>query len=83
MTASGPYSDAEQREWEQILEYPSYHNALMKSVTIGSCVETDSCSVGISDTALTRYDLTGISKNYLELIWQSASMETTWQQVFS
>ena len=54
MTASGPYSDAEQREWEQILEYPSYHNALLKSVTIGSCVETDSCSLGISDTALTR-----------------------------
>lgn len=66
MTASGPYTDAEQKEWEQILEYPAYHRALLKSVTIGSCVETESCSVGASDSSLTRYDISGISTNYQE-----------------
>lgn len=64
MSASGPYSEAEQKEWEQMLEYPSYHQALLKAVTIGSCVETDSCTVGISHSALTRYDLSGLTKTY-------------------
>ena len=66
MSVSGPYTEAEQREWEQILEYPSYHKALLKSVTIGSCVETDSCVAGVSDS-ITRYDLTGLTKSYEEL----------------
>ena len=58
-----PYTEAEQREWEQILEYPSYHKALLKSVTLGSCVETDSCAAGVSDS-ITRYDLTCLAKSY-------------------
>ena len=66
MSVSGPYTEAEQREWEQILEYPSYHKALLKSVTIGSCVETDSCAAGVSDS-ITRYDLTGLTRSYEEL----------------
>ena len=65
MTVSRPYTEAEQREWEQILEYPSYHQALLKSVTIGSCLETDSCMAGVSDL-ITRYDLTGLAKIYEE-----------------
>ena len=65
MAVSGPYTEAEQREWEQILEYPAYHQALLKSVTIGSCLETDSCTAGVSDS-ITRYDLTGLAKIYEE-----------------
>ena len=66
MTVSGPYTQAEQREWEQILEYPAYHQALLKSVTIGSCLETDSCAEGVSDS-ISRYDLTGLVKAYEEM----------------
>ena len=66
MSVSRPFTDSEQREWEQILEYPSYHKALLKSLMIGSCVETDSCAVGVSDS-LTRYDLTGLTKSYEEM----------------
>ena len=65
MTVSGPYTEAEQREWEQILEYPAYHQALLKSVTIGSCLETDSCTAGVGDS-ITRYDLTGLARIYEE-----------------
>ena len=65
MTVSGPYTEAEQRECEQILEYPAYHQALLKSVTIGSCLETDSCTAGVNDS-ITRYDLTGLAKIYEE-----------------
>ena len=66
MTVSGPYTEAEQREWEQILEYNAYHQDLLKSVTLGSCLETDSCVAGVSDS-ITRYDLTGLAKTYEEM----------------
>ena len=66
MTVSGPYTEAEQREWEQILEYNAYHQDLLKSVTLGSCLETDSCAAGVSDS-ITRYDLTGLAKTYEEM----------------
>ena len=59
MTVSGPYTEAEQREWEQILEYNAYHQDLLKSVTLGSCLETDSCAAGVSDS-ITRYDFSRI-----------------------
>ena len=52
MAVRGPYTEVEQREWEQILEYPSYHKALLKLVTVGSCVETDSCAAGVSALVL-------------------------------
>ena len=35
-------------------------------MTIGSCLETDSCTAGVSDS-ITRYDLTGLAKIYEEM----------------
>ena len=35
-------------------------------MTIGSCLETDSCTGGVSDS-ITRYDLTGLTKIYEEM----------------
>ena len=78
MSVSEPYTQAEQRDWEQILEYPSYHKALLKSVTIESCVETDSCVAGVSDS-ITRYDLTGLTKSYEELNIFSRVDKAIWE----
>ena len=50
----GLYSDSELQDWYHQISFPSYHEALLKSISYGSCTQDGTCS---GSDNITPYDL--------------------------
>lgn len=57
MSKGGAYTLAEADSWSRLLEFPRFHHALLKGVSIGSCVSAGVCPAGHTESDLVRYDL--------------------------
>jgi hypothetical protein len=53
----GLYSDQELADWVHEVSFPSYHQALLKAISYGSCVDDGSCSTQNQVEGITPYDL--------------------------
>lgn len=58
----GLYSDTELADWNHQLSFPSYHQALLKAVTYGSCAQENQCKT--SPNEITRYDLSNLVPDF-------------------
>lgn len=63
MSLGGAYTIAEAAAWEQILSFPTYHQALLKEVSVGVCINSGECPTGIQDTGVPQYTLEGLSQS--------------------
>ena len=54
----GIYSETELKEWQHTLSFPVFHEATLKAITYGSCVQTGNCPTTSDDDDIQRYDLT-------------------------
>ena len=54
------YTAAEIEAWRNLLSFPAYSEAVMKSVTMGQCVNEGHCTQREDDLPLPRYNLEGI-----------------------
>ncbi len=55
-SAGGLYSQKELDDWKHTLNFPAYEQAVLKSITYGTCVESGTCDTGPSDE-ITPYSL--------------------------
>jgi len=62
MSTGGAYTIAEAEAWEQIISFPTYHQALLKEVSVGVCVSSGECPTGIQDNGVPQYTLEGLSQ---------------------
>ena len=61
MAKGGAYTRAEAEAWSLLLEFPKFHSALLKGVSIGSCVSSGICPAGNTEQGLTRYSLDSLT----------------------
>ena len=55
----GLYSDSELQDWHHQILFPAYHQALLRSITYGTCVQDGSCATSVGDD-ITPYDLNNL-----------------------
>ena len=54
----GLYTQSEKKAWEMLISFPHYHEALLKSISWGSCVQTGLCHQEQMETiGVTNYDI--------------------------
>jgi len=54
----GLYTQSEKKAWEMLISFPHYHEALLKSISWGSCVQTGLCQPEQMDTiGVKSYDI--------------------------
>lgn len=76
----GLYSDQELKEWKHQISFPSYHKALLKSLSYGSCLHDGSCST-TENSDIKRYDLDTLIpnlQNELNIINRFKNFLKTW-----
>ena len=61
----GLYSDRELQEWQHELSFPSYHKALLKSISYGSCLQQGHCPTA-KDSDIQTYDLNKLVPNLIQ-----------------
>ena len=61
MSKGGAYTRAEAEAWSQLLEFLKFHSALLRGVSIGSCVSSGICPAGNTEQGLTRYSLDSLT----------------------
>ena len=54
LATGGLYTTAEIQSWEALLSFPTYHTALLKSISLGACIGSNLCAPVSGQTA---YDL--------------------------
>jgi len=71
MHASGLYTQAQREAWEALITFPQYHQAILKSVSWGSCRNTGDCSKeSAAMESMTGYDLSRLIPDVSDLdIW--------------
>ena len=52
MSLEGAYTIAEATAWEQILSFPTYHQFLLKEVSVGVCISSRQSPTGIQDNGV-------------------------------
>ena len=71
LSKGGLYTAKEEEDWERLTSFPSYHEALIKSVTVGVCLQTGSCQQGQMES-VRRFDLGNLSPESFDIgIWSS------------
>ena len=77
MHASGLYTQSQREAWEALITFPQYHQAILKSVSWGSCRTAGDCSKDtVAMESMTGYDLSRLIPDVAELdIW---SQFKTW-----
>ena len=76
----GLYSDQELQEWKHELSFPSYHQALLKSITIGTCLQEGRCPTA-EESDIQAYDLNHLIptlENELDLISKFKNFLKMW-----
>ena len=76
----GLYSDQELQEWKHELSFPSYHQALLKSITIGTCLQEGRCPTA-EESDIQTYDLNHLIptlENELDLISKFKNFLKMW-----
>lgn len=59
LVRGGVYTVAEQLSWESLISYPTFHQALLEEISLGSCVNSGQCGdLGASAGGVPSYDLT-------------------------
>ena len=66
--AGGLYTQSERKAWQQLLSFPHFHQALLKSISWGSCVQKGVCQPEQMDNSGVRsYDLERLVPNLAPL----------------
>ena len=73
MSHAGVYTNAETEAWEELLSFPSYHQALLNELTLGTCVGNQQCGIEIPSSIAPAYDLANLIKQMEE--------ETLWGRI--
>ena len=60
MHKGGLYTMKEQESWRQLSSFPSYHVALLRSITTGACLHEGTCSASVND-GIQRFDLSQLN----------------------
>ena len=63
---SGLYTQSEINEWQHLLSFPSYREALLAEISLGNCIVDGSCPPQHSDGQLPLYSLTKLREELNE-----------------
>jgi len=77
MSTGGFYTERETIEWEQLINFPVFHEALSRSISSGACESDDTCQTNLEQSGV-GYDLRKLQFSNTEWITDPFAKITEW-----